>query len=269
MSFTTTRYAFEDALRLMAEVGYKGIELCEPDIRLCKTDEMRRQVAEHISSFGLSLVRYNVAAADYFGPLNSREDSRPVLEGLMKDIDIAASLGVRQLLTWEGLPPKACASEDIHGWILEETVGIFREAVDYAKHRDISISVEVHPYTLGIDLDFLTKLCDSLDPDYFGVTYDCAHFGVGLPDGYIQAIRRLGGRIKHLHFSDSDKRSSEVHFPLGKGCLDLDGIVEALKEVGFSGTVMLDTWLYPLALEASRVGVPYLAKVARHLGIND
>ena len=121
--------------------------------------------------------------------------------------------------------------------------------------------------TLGIDLDFMIKLCDSLDSKYFGVTYDCCHFAIGLPDGYIDAILKLGKRIKHLHFSDSDKKSSELHFPPGKGCLDLPGIVKALKQVNFKGTAMLDVWLYPMPEEGSRIGIPYLHKVMKNLGI--
>jgi len=90
---------------------------------------------------------------------------------------------------------------------------------------------------------------------------------VGLPNGYIDAIGRLGRRIHHVHFSDSDQVSSEVHYAPGTGCLDLPGIVAALKESGFRGTMMLDLWLYPFPEEESRVGVPYVAKVVRTLGL--
>ena len=108
-------------------------------------------------------------------------------------------------------------------------------------------------------------LCDRLDPEYFGVTYDCSHFAVGLPDGYIDAILTLGSRIKHLHFCDGDKCSSEVHFPPGKGCLDLQGIVDALKRVRFNGTFMADMWLYPLPEEAARISVPYMRRIIEQL----
>jgi sugar phosphate isomerase/epimerase len=105
------------------------------------------------------------------------------------------------------------------------------------------------------------QLCDRLDSPDFGVVYDCCHFGVGLPDHYIDAIRRLGRRIHHVHFSDSDKVSSELHYAPGTGCLDLSGIVAALKEIGFDGTMMLDLWLYPLPEEGSRIGVPFVRNV--------
>ena len=90
---------------------------------------------------------------------------------------------------------------------------------------------------------------------------------MGLPDGYLGAIARLGKRIGHVHFYDSDKISSELHFPPGTGCLDLQGIEQALKEVGFDGTMMLDLWLYPLPEYGTEIGVPYVRDVIQRLGL--
>ena len=112
-------------------------------------------------------------------------------------------------------------------------------------------------------MDWLVKLVDGVGSERFGVTYDSCHFGVGLPDGYTDAIKKLGTRIKCVHLSDSDTRSSEVHFPPGRGCLDMDGIVAALKGVGFAGDLMVDMWLYPLPERALREGMAYLRRVLR------
>ena len=60
-----------------------------------------------------------------------------------------------------------------------------------------------------------------------------------------------------------------MHYAPGTGCLDLPGIVAALKEIGFRGTMMLDLWLYPFPEDGSRIGVPYVAEVVRKLGLDD
>ena len=263
------RYPLEQAMRMAARFGYKKLEIWPPQIEMCRTDDLRRQFAEFAASLGFSLVRLNAAAADYFTPLKSKHDAKPIIEGLKRDIDIARSLGMKQLLSWEGRKPEGAAQTDVHGWILDETVNIFREAVSYGKSKGVSISVEVHPFTLGIDLDFLVKLCDRVDSDFFGVTYDCCHFGVGLPNDYIQAIPKLGHRIKHVHFSDSDKSTSELHFAIGKGCLDLDGIAGALKQIKFKGSMMLDLWLYPFPEEGTKISLPYVSKVMKTLGLKE
>jgi len=265
------QYHLEEALRLMVRLGYEGIELWPPQIAVCKTEALRMQLSDYIRSLGLTPVRLNAADADYFTPLQSRhhvdEDGARIVQGLKRDVDVTLSLGMKQLLTWEGRTPVNATRADISGWIFDATAAILGEALDYAVGRGVSLSVEVHPFTLGIDVEWLCRLCDHLDANYFGVTYDCCHFGVGLPDDYIAAIRQLGRRIKHVHFSDSDKHSPELHFAPGAGCLDLGGIVRALKDIHFGGTLMLDLWLYPLPEEGSRTGIPYLRHVMQELNI--
>ena len=260
-------YPLEEALRKMANFGYREIELWLPQIEMCRTDELRRQVVAYAKSLELSLVRLSTAGADYFVPLNSRRDTPGIIAGLKRDIDTAHSMGMTQLLTWEGRKPDGAEENDVHGWILEETAKIFRETVAYGKPRGVTLSVEPHPFTLGMDLDFLVKLCDTVDSESFGLTYDCCHFGVGLPKDYLQAIHKLGWRIKHVHFSDSDQRSSQLHFAVGKGCLDLAGIVAALKRIEFKGTVMLDLWLYPFPEQGTRESLPYVVNMMDALGI--
>ena len=92
----------------------------------------------------------------------------------------------------------------------------------------------------------LIKLCDSLDADCFGVTYDFCHYGVGRPNDYVQAIYALGPRICNLHFSDSDLKSSELHFPLGSGRMNLEAILEALRSIR-----TMEQWLWISTLPAA------------------
>ncbi len=256
----------EDALAKMVK-DYDALELWPQQINECKTPGLRNKLAEYISSLGLKAIRLNAADPDYFQVAGSIDDMSGIVKGMKSDIDIVADLGMTQLLTWEGRKPKNAKHEDIYGWILDRTVSIFEQVLDYATHKGISLCVEVHPFTLGIDTDWLIQLYDRLNSPGFGIVYDCCHFAVGLPDSYIESIYKLQHRIKHVHFSDSDKKTSELHFPPGAGCLDLDGIVNALKEIGFDGSMMLDLWLYPFPQEGSLVGVPYVKQVMKRLGL--
>ena len=257
----------EDALRKMVDLGFDALELWPPQIEACRTEALCRQLVEFIDSLGLKALRLNVADRPYFQSLQPDMDDQSIVDGLKGDIDLAAALGMPQLLTWEGRRPNGLGHHDQYGWLLDRTAGIFEQAVAYGRTRNVELSVEVHPFTLGMDLDWIIALCDRIHGSDFGIAYDCCHFAVGLPEDYIHAIHRLGKRIKHVHFCDSDKVSSELHFAPGTGCLDLEGIVEALKTIGFEGTVMLDLWLYPLPELGSRMGVPYTRKVMARLGL--
>lgn len=256
----------EMALAKCIDAGFDALELWPPQIAEFRTPALRRQLRDYVSSRGVKLIRLNCADRDYFQAMRTSDDVTKALQGLIADVDLAVDLGMSQLLTWEGRSSQFSAEERF-GRVLDDTVRLFQEACRYASDRGVELTVEVHPFTLGINLDWLVALCDRLSDQGFSVTYDCCHFAVGLPEGYLQAIDRLGGRIGHVHFSDSDAKSSELHFAPGTGRLDLDGIIEALRRVGFSGTMMLDLWLYPLPESGTAIGVPYVRRACQLLGL--
>lgn len=257
----------EDALVRMKKLGFQGIELNPAGIWMCTTESLQKQLTSFIKSLGLSLVRLNASAADYFTPFSHPADWPRILENLKTDIDLAAGLGIGQLVTWEGEPHKSHSQKDIHGWVLDATTRLFEQALAYAAERNVRLSVDVHPSTMGMDIGWLIKLCDRLDPKAFSVTFDCAHFAIGHPGGYVDAIRALDRRIGHLRLADSDMVSYEVHFPPGTGKLDLVGIIRALKAIRFKGTCMLDLWGYPMPTRGAQIGIPYLKKIMKVLGI--
>lgn len=259
---------FEMALERTLDAGFDAIELWPPQIAEFRTPALRQLLARQLRDRGVPLVRLNCADREYFQLLDADEDIPRALDGLRADIDAACDLGMKQVLTWEGRRSPHLSPAEIDGRVLDQTTQLFQSACRYAQQKGVELTIEVHPFTLGIQLDWLVALCDRLSGSSFSVTYDCCHFAVGLPDGYIQAIDRLGARIGHVHFSDSDKVSSELHFAPGAGALDLEGVVAALKRIAFQGTMMLDLWLYPLPDEGARSGVPYVRNVCRELGID-
>lgn len=259
----------EMALEKARSAGYEALELWPPQIAECRTPDLRRQLANRMADLGIDLIRLNCADRDYFQSLESPSDVPAALVGLQADIEMAADLGMSQLLTWEGRRSATHTDADVSGWLLEATAKLFQQACRYGRERGVSLTVEIHPFTLGIDVDWLIRLCDLVDDSGFCVTYDCCHFAVGLPNDYVKAITQLGDRIGHVHFSDSDKESSELHFAPGTGCLDLEGIVSALEQIDFKGTMMLDLWLYPLPDYGTEIGIPYVRDVIKRLQLGE
>ena len=253
------------ALREFVELGVTGLEVCTPALELCFNAELRHQFSKKIAETGLRFIRYNSLIPPYFDTLTSKDQVPGIIAAMKADVDVCSDLGIHQLLTWEGRIPAGASHEEINGWLLDETVEIFRAVMDYAEARGVSLSLEVHPFSLGSNLKWLVELCDRVDSTEFGVTYDCAHFAVAHPETYIDAIRQLGHRIKHLHFSDSDLVSSEVHYALGEGKMDLDGVITALEDIEFRGTTMIDVWLYPFPLEALQTSIEFIKTKMSHL----
>jgi sugar phosphate isomerase/epimerase len=73
------------------------------------------------------------------------------------------------------------------------------------------------------------------------LTLDIAHAHIGCRDGAraLEFIQRFGKRIGHIHVSDNRLKQDD-HLPLGAGSIDLQGIVSALKQSGYDGTVTLE-----------------------------
>jgi len=259
-------YPLEDACRRMVGVGYTGVEFWKPQLSECKTPELIKQFASYSRRIGLEPVALNDVDNEGFKPFDPHNGFEHTLELLKENIDMAHALSVNDLMAWEGVRPRGNNQPDKE--LLKTMIQLYREATRYGKKRNVRIVVEPHPFSLGMSMEYITGLCDALDGRYFGVLYDCCHYGVGKPNGYVKAIGKLGDRIKYIHFSDSDQRTSELHYPLGMGRLDIDGIVGAFAEIGYEGMISLDIWGYPLPEEASRIGLPVLRKTMDKLGLH-
>lgn len=248
----------EEAIEKVRSFGFRQLELWPLQLTDVSTPRLRTRFAEYLASRDLKPLRLNCADRAYFPGWGADFTCPTALDGLRRDIDAATEMGMKQVLTWEGRPPEILSREAKFGPLLDAATKLLGDALAHAKSQGISLSIEIHPFTVGIDLEWTVALCDRLsDPD-FGVTYDCCHFAVGIPEGYVQAIQTLGPRIKHVHFSDGDGVTSEVHYAPTTGTLDLVGIIGALREIAFDGSVMLDLWLDPLPEQGLRLGKTFL-----------
>lgn len=263
-SITFHEYPAEEACQRMVAAGCDSIEMWKDHLKSFKTPMLLHHFGEYVADLGASLWGLNVVGADYFQPFGSQSAYNTTLAGLKADVDYALELGVEEVMVWEGTHPAIKISQVE---MLETLCSLFQEAIEYARPKGVRFLAEPHPFTLGMDLDFMNQLCDRLGRDSFGVLFDFCHFGVGKPNNYVEAIHILGDRIQHLHYSDSDGVTSELHFPPGKGRLNLDAMDQALKDVGFSGTATLDMYGYPLPEKGYQWGLPRFQAALEMLGI--
>lgn len=250
-------YPLEQALEIMHQAGFTGVEMWKPQLRRCRTAELRKRFAAYAAGKGLALGGLNVVGEAYFQPFGDEAQRRNTLEGVKADVDYAVSLGVRDVLIWEGIRPPGLSHRQVLD-LLAPLTALLGAAVEYAKANGARILVEPHPFTVGMNDEFLIRLCDALPAQDFGITFDFCHYGVGRPQDYVQAVYRLGSRIQHVHFADTDQRSSELHLVPGEGVLDLTALLRALRDIGYSGQLALDLYGHPTPGAAARRGLPKL-----------
>ena len=263
-SITFQDYTAEEACQRLAAAGCNAVEMWPPHLAGCKTPLLLKQFREFAAELGLELWGYNAVGADYFQPFGSTANYNRTLAGLKEDVDHALELGVRDVMVWEGRRPPDSDIPDAD--LLAVLVSLFTEAIDYARPNGVRFTAEPHPFTLGMDNAFMKQLCDQLDRAHFGVLFDFCHYGVGQPKTYVDAIYDLGSRIEHLHYSDTDGVTSELHYPPGKGALDLAAMNQALVDIGFAGTSTLDMYGYPMPEQGYRWGMPVYRQALIEIG---
>jgi sugar phosphate isomerase/epimerase len=117
-------------------------------------------------------------------------------------------------------------------------VAAIREGAAYAEQAGVRYSLEPHPFRYGANTDGLLRLLDAVGSPALGVNLDPSHtFPVGeLPD---VTIYRLNKHVLHCDFSDNDG-TTNVHWRPGKGKIDWERALRALKEVGYDGVISLE-----------------------------
>ena len=80
-------------------------------------------------------------------------------------------------------------------------------------------------------------LCEAIDHPRIGVTIDTFHANIeesNIPN----AVLMLGSKLKHIHVSENDRSL------LGEGHIDFPEIIVSLRDVGFSGYLMIEGFGY-------------------------
>jgi sugar phosphate isomerase/epimerase len=265
-SITFEDYSLEQAIKIMSDLGFRRVEMWKHHLRRCKTAELRQAFTTFAASSGITMGGLNVVGEDYYRPFGVEEEFEKTLSGLKDDVDYALSLGTTDVLIWEGIRPAGLTDEQCKQKLLPRLVKLFEAAIAYSAPKNVRFLVEPHPFTVGMYDSFLIELCDSLPSQSFGITYDFCHYGVGRPTDYVQAVRNLGHRIRHIHLSDSDLITSELHFALGEGRMDIDALLRAFQEIGYNGSLTLDLYGNPTPIRAAQSCALFVHKAYEVLG---
>jgi sugar phosphate isomerase/epimerase len=266
-TITLDDYPVEQAMTIFREAGFTSVEMWVHHLKRCRTPELRKGFAVYAQALGLGMGGLNVVGEDYFQPFGNDAELEKTVQGLKQDLDFALSLGTKDVLIWEGRAPAGTTESEWLARLLPRLIELLKDAIEMARPHGARFLVEPHPFTVGMSDQCLIRLCDALDPAHFGVTFDFCHYGVGRKDDYTDAVRKLGHRIRHIHFSDSDQQTSELHFPAGRGCLNLRAILDAFREIRYDGTMTLDLYGYPTPVEGLRWSVLKMREAFDYLGI--
>ncbi len=115
---------------------------------------------------------------------------------------------------------------------------------------DVGIPLGYHHHmgSLGEAPDEIERILGAVDPRYVKLQLDVAHYLQGGGDP-VAATRKYGSQILFLHLKDVETRTPEPgqvpprsyrFVELGRGRVDLPGVMTALNEVGFKGWLVVE-----------------------------
>jgi D-psicose/D-tagatose/L-ribulose 3-epimerase len=176
-----------------------------------------------------------------FNPISPHSETRKrAIEHLVRCVEASAAMGAKvmggPLFAPIGYLPRHRPTRAEWTWAIEA----FEALEDILEANDMTLSIE--PVNRSETFFLRTaaeakQLCESIGNPRIGVTIDTFHANIeelSIPD----AVRLLGPHLKHVHASENDRG------PLGRGHVPFVEIVSTLKEVGYSGYLMIEGFGY-------------------------
>ncbi|MFH0965574.1 MAG: sugar phosphate isomerase/epimerase family protein [Planctomycetota bacterium] len=178
---------------------------------------------------------------------------RADMEIIMREFDLCAALGVRNVVLHPGIDEEGCTNRSCGQYrgLVQRNVESFRRLADHAGERGIRIAVENVFDSLavrgrrafGATPEELLDLLGAIDRPNVGVCLDTSHANIARLD-IPQVIRDFGARLIATHISDSDG-SRDQHLIPGHGSrgerkIEWGAVMAAFAEIGYDGIFNLE-----------------------------
>ncbi|CAM02273.1 sugar phosphate isomerase/epimerase [Saccharopolyspora erythraea NRRL 2338] len=238
-------HRLEDALEVIAELGYDGVALTLDHHHLDPfAGDLPRRVAEvrgRLERLGLSVAvetgaRYLLDPRRKHHPTLVSDDVERRVDFLERAVRVAAGLGAEVVSFWSGIRPSDVDSE--LAW-RRMTDGLAR-VLEEAARCGVLLGLEPEPGMFVERVDDALAVRAALgNPRNLGVTLDVGHCVAVETESAADCARRLGELLVHVQLDDMRPGVHE-HLEFGQGELDLPGTLAALSEAGYTGQAAVE-----------------------------
>ncbi|WP_415953553.1 sugar phosphate isomerase/epimerase family protein [Streptomyces sp. KLOTTS4A1] len=243
-----TDLRLDDALGLLADLGYEGVGLTLDHMHL---DPMApelaartRRVARRLSRLGLTATvetgaRYVLDPRCKHGPslLDPDPGQRAARMGLLiRAVRVAADLGAHAVHCFSGIKPDS-TPDDTAWQRLTEAITPVLEAAEAA---GTPLAIEPEPGHLLARMADFHRLRTSLgEPAALGLTLDIGHCQCLEPTPPADCVRDAAPWLRHVQIEDM-RRGVHEHLPFGHGEIDFPPVLEALATTGYRGLTVVE-----------------------------
>ena len=175
---------------------------------------------------------------------NNRDEQgyKEIIQEFREMMEPAKKLGVKYVVAVPLITEEKILKQDIK----TSCVKVLKELSDIAAPYGIKIALEFigHPQATVNTFGHAYEIIQSVNRDNVGLVLDCFHFHA--MGSRLEDLKKAdGSKIFILHINDTEDfpigflRDEDRVWP-GHGAIDLDGILSALKEIGFSEVVSVE-----------------------------
>ncbi|MFH9296850.1 sugar phosphate isomerase/epimerase family protein [Streptomyces sp. NPDC017520] len=243
-----TDLRLDDALGLLADLGYEGVGLTLDHMHLDPMapdlTERTRQARRRLTSLGLRVTvetgaRYVLDPRRKHGPslLDPDPDARAARTALLvRAVEVAAELGAHAVHCFSGITPHG-ASTDTAWKRLTEALTPVLEAAD---RSGIPLAIEPEPgHLLATLADFHHLRALLGDPGPLGLTLDIGHCQCLEEATPLECVEQSAPWLRHVQIEDM-RRGVHEHLPFGEGEIDFPPVLAALAASDYQGLTVVE-----------------------------
>ncbi|GHH82031.1 xylose isomerase [Streptomyces sulfonofaciens] len=243
-----TDLRLDDALGLLADLGYRGVGLTLDHMHLDPLApdlaERTRRVARRLDQLGLGVTvetgaRYVLDARRKHGPslLDPDPEGRAArIRLLIRALQVGAELGACAVHCFSGTAPAGTDGTTA----LRRLAEGFGPVLDAAAAAGVPLAVEPEPgHLLATLADFHRLRAELGDPELLGLTLDIGHCQCLEPEPPEVCVRAAAPWLRHVQIEDM-RRGVHEHLPFGDGDIDFPPVLSALAATGYRGLTVVE-----------------------------
>ena len=263
------RYSLNEAIRMIAEIGYEGIELlCDTPHAYPPTfqDKEIYSFKNQIAKFRLDISNLNAftlySISDVYHPSWIEDDkaSRELrITHTINCIKLAKKIGAKNLSTEPGGPLSESKTN------IKYLENLFMEGlnrvVPIAEQENIIILIEPEPNLLLENSNQFLNFIENLSTDNVRLNFDIGHFYC-VGEDPTDLIYKLSEYIEHFHLADIASNRIHNHLIPGEGSINFRSVFKAIEAIGYKGFVTVELYPYQLCpKEAGKKAYEYLYRI--------
>ena len=256
-----------DHIAAAADCGYGSIELRSTHISPKTDEKTRAAVLAYLKERGMKVSCISCFIGNY--GLSDEAECARIFESFREWLQIAVQFGSPLIRLWPAWVESASAKEQVY----ETAARWIRKSAEEAEKAGVRIAMEMHHGTILDTAESSLKLLKLIGREDVGLILDPVNL-YQVPVADIPAcVRKLGSRIFDVHIKDIIRLASPAHrgcfrydfyaehigrftrvIPpamqrddyyahrrIGMGGVDWPAILDALREIGYQGTLAVES----------------------------